>query len=105
MTPVAREELVNAPPPSKSFLLLRLDGTDVTERPYSERRELLESFDLNSAWWRTADTFADGASLFSEVCAMGLEAVVAKRVTSRYGVNARGCVKVKNPTIGDGHGA
>jgi bifunctional non-homologous end joining protein LigD len=28
------------------FDLLRVDGTDVTERPYSERRELLESLDL-----------------------------------------------------------
>ena len=52
------------------FDLLRLDGSDDTERPYSERRELLESLDLNSSWWRTGDTFSDGASLFSAVCAM-----------------------------------
>ena len=75
----------------------RLDGTDVTERPYAERRELPESLDLNSSWWRTADTFSDGAALFSAVCAMGLEGIVAKKRSSLYRPNDRGWVKVKNP--------
>ena len=46
------------------FDLLRLEGTDVTERPYSERRRLLEGLDLNSSWWRTGDTFSDGDALY-----------------------------------------
>jgi ATP-dependent DNA ligase len=29
------------------FDLLRLDGTDLTKRPYAERRSLLESLDLD----------------------------------------------------------
>ena len=79
------------------FDLLTLDGTDVTERPYSERRELLEGLDLNSPWWRTGDTFSDGDALFSSVCGMGLEGVVAKKRTSRYRPGDRGWIKVKNP--------
>ena len=79
------------------FDLLRLDGVDVTERPYSERRNLLEDLDLNSYWWRTGDTFSDGDALFTAVCGMGLEGVVAKKRSSRYRPNARGWVKVKNP--------
>jgi bifunctional non-homologous end joining protein LigD len=65
------------------FDLLRLDGTDVSELPYSERRELLESLDLNSSWWRTCDTFPEGDALFTAVCGMGLEGVVTKCRSSR----------------------
>ena len=79
------------------FDLLRLEGTDVTERPYSERRVLLEGLDLNSSWWRTGDTFSDGDALFTAVCGMGLEGVVAKKRSSLYRPNDRGWVKVKNP--------
>ena len=79
------------------FDLLRLNGTDITERPYSERRKLLEGLDLNSSWWRTGDTFPDGAALFSSVCAMGLEGVIAKKRSSRYHPGDRGWIKVKNP--------
>ena len=78
------------------FDLLRLDGTDVTERLYSERRELLESIDLGSSWWRTCDTFSDGDALFEAVCGMGLEGVIAKKRSSRYRPGDRGWIKVKN---------
>ena len=80
------------------FDLLRLDGTDITERPYSERRKLLEGLDLNSSWWRTCDTFSDGDALFTAVSAMGLEGVVAKKRSSRYRPGDRGWIKVKNPS-------
>jgi hypothetical protein len=36
-----------------------------------------------------AETFTDGAALFDAVCKLGLEAVVAKRLSSRYRVPAR----------------
>ena len=78
------------------FDLLGLDGTDVSERAYSERRELLESLDLNSSWWRTCDTFSDGDALFTAVCGMGLEGVIAKKRSSRYRPGDRGWIKVKN---------
>jgi hypothetical protein len=35
----------------------------VTERPYSERRELLDSLDLNSSLWRTCETFSESRNL------------------------------------------
>ena len=78
------------------FDLLRVDGTDVSDRPYSERRKLLESLDLNSSWWRTCDTFSDGNALLTAVCEMGLEGVVAKKRSSRYRPGDRGWIKVKN---------
>ena len=43
------------------------------------------------------ETFDDGEALCSGVCELGLEGVVAKQVTSRYGAMKRGWVKVKNP--------
>jgi len=79
------------------FDLLRLDGTDISDRPYSERRKLLESLDLNnSSWWRTCDTFSDGNALLTAVCELGLEGVVAKKRSSRYRPGDRGWIKVKN---------
>jgi bifunctional non-homologous end joining protein LigD len=80
------------------FDVLQLDGTDVSDRPYSERRKLLESLYLNSSWWRTCDTFSDGNALLTAVCEMGLEGVVAKKRSSRYRPGDRGWVKVKNPS-------
>ena len=81
------------------FDLLRLEGTDITERPYSERRKLLEGLDLNSSWWRTGDAFSDGDALFTAVCGMGLEGVVAKKCSSSYRSGERvGWIKVKNPS-------
>lgn len=42
--------------------------------------------------------FDDGHALYEAVCDLGLEGVVAKRTTSRYGANVRGgWVKIKNP--------
>ena len=78
------------------FDLLRVDGTDISDRPYSERRKLLESLDLNSSWWRTCDTFSDGNALLTAVCELGLEGVVAKKCSSRYRPGDRGWIKVKN---------
>jgi bifunctional non-homologous end joining protein LigD len=72
------------------FDLLRLDGTDVSERPYTERRKLLESLDLNSSSWRTCDTFSDGDALLEAVCGMGLEGVIAKKRSSHYRPGDRG---------------
>ena len=53
-------------------------------QPYIERRRQLEALDLNGIYWRTPETFDDGAALFEAVCERGLEGVVAKRVGGRY---------------------
>ena len=79
------------------FDLLGLDGTDLTGRPYAERRSLLEQLDLVGPHWNVTEVFDDGHALWEAVCDLGLEGVVAKRTTSRYGANVRGWVKIKNP--------
>jgi ATP-dependent DNA ligase len=79
------------------FDLLGIDGTSLVERRYEERRSLLEQLDLQGPYWNVTETFDDGEALYSGVCEMGLEGVVAKRTTSRYGAGVRGWVKVKNP--------
>ena len=79
------------------FDLLGLEGTDLTQRPYQERRSLLEQLDLQGPHWNVTEVFDDGPALYSAVCDLGLEGVVAKRKTSRYGATMRGWVKVKNP--------
>jgi bifunctional non-homologous end joining protein LigD len=78
------------------FDLLRLDGEDMTPRPYSERRDLLDALDLNGPSWATPEAFTDGAALYTAVCERGLEGVVAKLNSSTYRPGDRGWVKVKN---------
>ena len=68
------------------------------ERPYVERRSLLEQLDLEGPYWNVTEAFEDGEALYAGVCDLGLEGVVAKRVTSRYGARERGWVKTKNPS-------
>lgn len=45
--PVKRSDRTT--PTSNSFDVLALDGEDVMDRPYLERRELLESLDLHGS--------------------------------------------------------
>jgi bifunctional non-homologous end joining protein LigD len=79
------------------FDLLGLDGTDLTLRPYQERRSLLEQLDLEGPHWNVTEVFDDGHALYSGVCELGLEGIVAKKQSSLYRANGRGWVKVKNP--------
>jgi bifunctional non-homologous end joining protein LigD len=76
--------------------LLRLDGRDLTGKPYIERREQLEALSLNGPHWQTPETFDEGEALFEAVCAHELEGVVAKRRSSHYRPGERGWVKTKN---------
>jgi len=80
------------------FDVLRHKGLDLTARPYSERRRKLERLGLEGSAWATVETFEDGAALFTAVCKLGFEGVVAKNHSSLYRPNDRGWVKVKNPT-------
>ena len=80
-----------------AFDLLRIDGTDLCERSYAERRDLLVSLGLDGPGWATSETFEDGETLFASVCEFGLEGVVAKRHLSTYRSGQRGWVKKKNP--------
>jgi bifunctional non-homologous end joining protein LigD len=78
------------------FDLLRLDDTDLTERTFAERRDLLASLGLDAPGWATSETFDDGHGLYSAVCAQGLEGVVAKKLSESYRPGERRWVKVKN---------
>jgi bifunctional non-homologous end joining protein LigD len=64
--------------------------------PYRERRRQLEALNLNSPYWRTPETFEDGASLFEAVCERELDGIVAKRVDGSYRPGERGWTKIKN---------
>jgi len=79
------------------FDLLHRDGVDLTGRPYVERRRELEELQLDGSAWTTSETFDDGRALFTAVCELGFEGVVAKNHSSLYRPNDRGWVKVKNP--------
>jgi bifunctional non-homologous end joining protein LigD len=80
------------------FDLLWQKGLDLTPRPYSERRRKLERLGLDGPAWTTSETFDDGRALYTAVCELGFEGVVAKNHSSLYRPKDRGWVKVKNPT-------
>ena len=62
----------------------------------SAGRELGE-LGLDGIGWATTEAFDDGRALFTAVCELGFEGVVAKNHSSLYRPNDRGWVKVKNP--------
>jgi bifunctional non-homologous end joining protein LigD len=67
------------------FDLLHLDGSSTIGLPYWRRRELLEGLDVNGAHWQSPPYFAgNGASVLDASRRLGLEGVVAKRLTSTY---------------------
>jgi bifunctional non-homologous end joining protein LigD len=82
-----------------AFDLLWLDGRDTTRLPYTQRRELLEGLDLNGPQWMTTPSAVGGGpTALAESRRLGLEGVMAKRVSSRYepGRRSRDWIKVKN---------
>ena len=80
------------------FDVLRHDGDDLTGVPYVSRRSTLQELGLDGSSWTTSETFEDGPALFDAVCRLGLEGVVAKRLSSRYRASERGWIKTKNPS-------
>ncbi|HYF44997.1 MAG TPA: DNA polymerase ligase N-terminal domain-containing protein [Acidimicrobiales bacterium] len=67
------------------FDLLWLDGHPILDRPWRERRELLEDLDLAGPAWQTpAAHRGDGADLLAAAGAQGLPGLVAKRTDSPY---------------------
>ena len=95
----ARERAARTPVTYVIFDLLQLDGAALIDRPYAERRELLDELELQGAAWRTPDFHrGDGAALLAASAAQGLEGLVAKRLDSRYepGRRSAAWVKIKN---------
>ncbi len=102
-----------------AFDLLYLDGRSTIERPYAERRALLEGLELAGPSWQTpAHHLGDGAALLEASARQGLEGVVAKRLDAPYepGGRSGAWLKVKNhrsaslvvggwvPGVGSRHG-
>jgi len=79
------------------FDLLRLDGVDLLDRPWSARRDLLDALDLHGPRWLVPPYFLDGPATLAAVEENGLEGVVAKRLSSMYrpGVRSPDWVKRK----------
>jgi bifunctional non-homologous end joining protein LigD len=81
------------------FDVLYLEGRSMMDRPYEERREVLESMKLEGPAWQTPRYHrGKGAALLAASADQGLEGVVAKRLDSRYtpGQRSSAWIKVKN---------
>lgn len=80
------------------FDLLRLDGADLTGRPYAERRELLEKLPLEGPHRTVPERFDDGPGTLAASRDAGMEGVVAKRLDSTYlpSRRSRAWLKVKH---------
>jgi bifunctional non-homologous end joining protein LigD len=66
------------------FDLLRFDGFDLTERPYVERRGILDGLELMGDRWLVPPYFLNGPDTLAAVREYGLEGVVAKRLKAPY---------------------
>ena len=64
--------------------------------PYSDRRRILESHNLQGPAWCTAETFDDGPALFAAVVEQGLEGIVAKPRSSTYRPGECDWLRIKN---------
>jgi ATP-dependent DNA ligase len=79
------------------FDVLEVAGLSTMLQPYRERRETLETLELDAPAV-VADVFDDGQALFKVMGDRGMEGVVAKRLTGRHVPGDRGSwVKAKNP--------
>lgn len=88
------------------FDVPRLEGTNLFDVPYAERRALLERLHISEAAAARVvvpPAFDDGAATMAASREHGLEGVVAKRVDSRYlpGTRSRYWIKVKHERTGD----
>jgi bifunctional non-homologous end joining protein LigD len=79
------------------FDLLRLDGEDLTGRPLSERRELLEGLGLVDVHWQVPATYDDGEMLLEATKQQRLEGIVSKRRSSLYHPDRRSVDWLKFP--------
>ena len=81
-----------------AFDLLYLDGADLRNRPYDERRELLEQSLVTTPQYQLSpQTVGEGKALFEVAREQALEGIVGKRLTSRYetGKRSKSWLKVK----------
>ncbi len=90
------------------FDVLRLNGIDLLDVPYAERRQLLEELALEELAlagdrWLVPPAFDDGPATQAASREHGLEGVVAKRLAAPYrpGLRSPDWIKVKSEHTGD----
>jgi bifunctional non-homologous end joining protein LigD len=85
------------------FDVLRLNGLDLLDVPYVERRRLLDELDLAGDRWLVPPVFDDGAATQAASREHGLEGVVAKRLAAAYrpGLRSPDWIKVKAEHTGE----
>src|SRR5215472_10717732 len=80
-----------------AFDLLWLDGSDLRERPHSERKTLLRKLlPRKPRSLVYVQHFASGTDLFRVICERDMEGVVAKQASARYTPEATTWIKIKN---------
>jgi bifunctional non-homologous end joining protein LigD len=68
-----------------AFDVLFLDGEVLCDRPYVERRAVLDELRVSGGSWATVPSFdGDADEVFLACAELGLEGLVAKRASSRY---------------------
>lgn len=73
-----------------AFDILHLDGRDLRELPYLERREILRELFTDTPHWQVPPHHvADGEALLEAVVENGLEGIMAKRLDSTYREGSR----------------
>lgn len=80
-----------------AFDLLALDGHDVRELTWQQRREALEQLLPAGPSWQVPPTYDDGRLLMEVTREQGLEGVVSKRVDSPYRSGQRSADWLKFP--------
>jgi bifunctional non-homologous end joining protein LigD len=89
-----------------AFDLLYLDGEKLMNLCSVERRALLEQLGVSGpAWCTVSSHFGSGTALFAACVELGLEGLVAKRLSSTYrpGERSRDWIKAKTPQWIEAH--
>jgi bifunctional non-homologous end joining protein LigD len=83
-----------------AFDLLELDGEDLRDLPLGDRKKRLVRLvgKRRLGIVLSEHTDEDGALIFQQVCKMGLEGIVSKRLSAPYRSGpSRDWLKIKNP--------
>ena len=94
-----RRRMRDIPVTYVAFDLLYLDGRSTMALSYEERRKVLDALEFQGPAWRApAYQRGEGSALLAATKELGIEGVVAKRLSSSYepGRRASAWVKVKN---------
>jgi bifunctional non-homologous end joining protein LigD len=79
------------------FDLLHLDGNDLLELPWRQRRDVLTQVLSDGPRWQVPPSYDDGRLLMAATKEQGLEGIVSKRVSSPYRPGARSADWLKFP--------